>query len=262
MKVERKIHRLADGDWTEQSAPVVLETPLTLFFNGKETVTLLTTGDHPRELAAGFFFSEGFIEDSGDILSLYMDERAGTVNLETRNPDERMLSLFEKRIVSSGCGKGSVYYHVLDSIKAGNVTVGSDLTLREDRVLKLMSTMSRTSELYRQTRGVHGAALCSEEKIHLFREDIGRHNAIDKIAGHCLLEGIDPAGFALMTTGRVSSEVVIKASRLGTQILISRASATSLALELADQVGMTVIGSVRGGRMTLYAHPERLERSG
>jgi len=248
-----------NGRLTSGEVDVVVEVPLTLFLNGREAVTLLTTGDHAEELAVGFFASEGFIQAVEDIKTATLDAKRQSVFVETRRETEGIQELFEKRIITSGCGKGSIYYHVLDSIQAGEVRVEAAIRIRCSDVLDMMSRLSKESSLYRDTRGVHGAALADESgEFEVFREDIGRHNAIDKIVGHCLLEGLDTTGRILLTTGRITSEVLIKASKMGVPVLVSRSAPTSLAIEMAERVGMTVAGYVRGGRMRVYSLQERI----
>jgi len=122
-----------------------------------------------------------------------------------------------------------------------------------------MTLLHRQSTLYRTAGGVHNAALCDPDRIVIFRDDIGRHNAIDKIHGECFLENLPVGGRLLLTTGRISSEILIKAGKLGVPFLVSRSSPTSLALDLAERTGITVIGQVRGGGLSVYSRPERLE---
>jgi FdhD protein len=236
--------------------PVVREIPLTVSVNGKELITLLTTGDAKRELAVGFLLSEGFLNKKDDLKRIRVDGEAGAVEIEISGDLDLTEKLWGKRVVTSGCGKGATFYHVLDSIQAK--TVSSDLTVTPEQVYALMKELNRLSDLYRATGGVHNSGLADTEKILIFRDDIGRHNAVDKIRGACFLEEIPLEDKIIITTGRMSSEIVVKVAKMGVPILVSRSAPTSLALDLAERIGLTLIGYVRGGRMTVYTGKQRV----
>ncbi len=245
----------------EQEYSVVREVPLTLVLNGGELLTLVTTGDANRELAAGFLLSEGFLRDKADLVSVREDQAGGTVEVTLSSEPERVRELWEKRTVTSGCGKGATFYRLLDALAAAPLPPGPDVSPAQ--VLALMGELNRRSELYRETRGVHNAALADAAGgIVIFRDDIGRHNAVDKIHGAAFLGDIPLAGKLLLTTGRLTSEIVVKAARMGIPLLVSRSAATTLAIELAERVGMTLVGYVRGGRMTIYCDKGRISGEG
>jgi FdhD protein len=235
---------------------VIREIPLTISINGKEFITLLTTGDANRELTVGFLLSEGFLKSRDELIEIRVDEEAGTAEVTLTGDVQMMEKLWNKRVVTSGCGKGATFYHVLDSLQASPVT--SDLVVTPDEIRDLMKEMHRMSELYRETGGVHNSCLADRDGILVFRDDIGRHNAVDKIRGTCFLEGIDLADKLLITTGRMSSEIVIKVAKMGVPILVSRSAPTSLALDLAQRSGLTLVGYVRGEKMTVYTGKERV----
>jgi FdhD protein len=235
---------------------IVREVPLTVSVNGNELITLLTTGDANRELAIGFLLSEGFLTSRDDLKSMRVDDEVGVVEVELAGNLDLTEKLWGKRTVTSGCGKGATFYHVLDSLQAKQVT--SDVSVTPARVYALMKELNKLSDLYRETGGVHNSALSDGEKILVFRDDIGRHNAVDKIRGACFLEDIPLEDKLLITTGRMSSEIVVKVAKMGVPILISRSAPTSLALELADRIGLTLIGYVRGEKMTVYTGEQRV----
>jgi len=239
-----------------ETRSIVREVPLTVTVNGKELITLLTTGDANRELAVGFLLSEGFLNNKDDLKSIRVDDEAGSVEIELAGDLDLTEKLWGKRTVTSGCGKGATFYRVLDSIQAKKVS--SDLTVMPEQVYALMRELNRLSDLYRETGGVHNSALADTERILIFRDDIGRHNAVDKIGGACFLEGIPLEDKLLITTGRMSSEIVVKVAKMGVPILISRSAPTSLALDLADRIGLTLIGYVRVEKMTVYTGKERI----
>lgn len=246
-----------EGSRREAEVPVVKEVPVTIYLNGKEIITLLACDDALEYLAAGFLKSEGLLDRREEIRSLTVDETRTSVRIDADRPYPLTEKLFEKRTVTSGCGKGTTFYHALDALQVKPVPDGP--VVSPGQVRSLMTMLHTRSELYRTAGGVHNAALCDPEGIVIFRDDIGRHNAIDKIHGECFLENVPTAGRLLLTTGRVSSEILIKAGKLGVPILVSRSGPTSLALELAERTGITVIGRLIGGRMSVYSRPERLE---
>ena len=252
----REVIQIKGADAQNEERSVVQEVPLTVFLNGKELITLLTTGDANRELAVGFLLSEGFLQNKEDLKSIRVDDEAGTVEIELSGDLDLTEKLWGKRAVTSGCGKGATFYHILDSLHAKPVS--SQLTVAPARVYELMKELNRLSDLYRETRGVHNSALADGGKILVFRDDIGRHNAVDKIRGACFLEEIPLGDKLLVTTGRMSSEIVVKVAKMGVPILISRSAPTSLALDLAERIGLTLIGYVRGDKMTVYTGVQRV----
>ena len=253
----RDVIQIKGADAKNEERSIVQEVPLTVFLNGKELITLLTTGDANRELAVGFLLSEGFLQKKEDLKSIRVDDEAGTVEIELSGDLDLTEKLWGKRAVTSGCGKGATFYHVLDSLHAKPVS--SELTVAPARVYELMKELNRLSDLYRETRGVHNSALADEGEILVFRDDIGRHNAVDKIRGACFLEEIPLGDKFLVTTGRMSSEIVVKVAKMGVPILISRSAPTSLALDLAERIGLTLIGYVRGEKMTVYTGKQRVQ---
>lgn len=252
----REVIQIKGADAQNEERSIVQEVPLTVFLNGKELITLLTTGDANRELAVGFLLSEGFLQNKEDLKSIRVDDEAGTVEIELSGDLDLTEKLWGKRAVTSGCGKGATFYHILDSLHAKPVS--SQLTVAPARVYELMKELNRLSDLYRETRGVHNSALADGGKILVFRDDIGRHNAVDKIRGACFLEEIPLGDKLLVTTGRMSSEIVVKVAKMGVPILISRSAPTSLALDLAERIGLTLIGYVRGDKMTVYTGKQRV----
>jgi len=236
---------------------VVREIPLTIFLNDHEIVTLLCTGAHAESLAVGFLTSEGLLQDRGRLRGVEVDPRRQVVRVSSGDDSAFAEQLLGKRIITSGCGKGTIFYHVLDSLQSRPIE--HHVVFRADQVRHLMGELNRRSELYRRSRGVHNCALAQPEKIVLFRADIGRHNAVDMIIGECFLAGLSTHDKILLTTGRITSEILIKCAKAGIPALISRSAATSLALQLARDLKMTVVGYVRGGNMVVYAGGEHIE---
>jgi FdhD protein len=235
---------------------VVTEVPLTIFLNDREIVTLLCTGAHIENLAVGFLSSEGLLQTREDLSHVEVDKNRQKVKVYTNANTELAEQLFGKRTISSGCGKGTIFYNVLDSLQSRPLT--SQVTISTDQVRHLMAELHTRSDLYRLSRGVHNCGLATTEDIIIFRTDIGRHNAVDMIAGECFLKELDTRDKILVTTGRITSEILIKAAKMKIALLISRSAATSLSLELANSLNMTVIGYVRGGRILVYTGGENV----
>lgn len=256
------IHAFKDGKLGRSSLHVIVETPLTLYLEDKEIVTLLYNGQNPKSLAAGFFFSEGFIDTIKDIKEITFDANTDICKISPTRSMDFYDGLYGKRLVTSGCGKGSSFYNVMDSVAAGKIKVESDLTMKAEKLCLMAYKVFKSSDLYRQTHGVHSAGLCDLNDIIVFHDDIGRHNALDKIAGQSLLEGIKTSDKILYSTGRITSEVMIKAGRMACPIVVSRSSATTLALELAHKTGITVVGGARRNSFHVYCGAKRIIADG
>ena len=256
-KVERvNIYRV-DRDSKQAGEDIVVkELPLTIVLNGRELVTLLCLPANLKYLAIGFLLSEGLLRNRNDIKSIIDDEQRGIVRIETitdLNGEEEQVF---KRIITPGCGRGAAFYSAADA--AGMNEVKSELQVNGAEILELMSNFQHRSETYRSTGGVHSAALCDNKNLNVFSEDIGRHNAIDKIFGQCLWEGIPTTDQIILTSGRISSEIVIKIARNNVPILASKSAPTNTAVKLADLLGITLIGFVRGTRMNVYSQHRRI----
>ena len=235
---------------------VVKELPLTILLNGRELVTLLCSPANLKYLAIGFLLSEGLLHSRNDIKRIIDDGKRGIVRVETvtdLNGEEEQVF---KRIITPGCGRGAAFYSAADAV--GMNEVKSDLQVNGAEILELMSHFQQRSETYRSTGGVHSAALCDKKNLNVFSEDIGRHNAIDKIFGQCIWEGISTNNQIILTSGRISSEIVIKIARNNVPVLASKSAPTDTAVKLADLLGITLVGFVRGTRMNVYSHHQRI----
>ena len=251
----RQIMRVDADGRSEMDDPVIREVPLTLYLNGQEFVTLLYTPEMADMLAIGFLRSEGLIKDYADISSLRFDQERGFIFIETKT-GALTEKLFGKRTITSGCGKGTVFFSVLDALK--NKPVESALCISYQHVLSLVRQLQDDAVLFQTTGGIHSAALCNLEGVIYTCEDIGRHNAVDKIIGLCMRNSVALEDKILVTSGRISSEILIKTAKLGISILISRAAPTTLSVELAEKLGVTMIGFARGRRFNVYSHHQRV----
>lgn len=245
------------GGFSRRSQPVIREKPVSLHVNGVELVTLLCTGHHLHELAAGFLYAEGFLRRLEDLEKIEVDEEAGRVEITCPKDLSHVNQLWTKRTVTSGCGKGTLFSFALDALRSK--PVNSALRLSAENVVHRMEDLHRLSDTYRLTHGVHNTALATPLEILVFRDDIGRHNAVDMIVGHCFLNAVPLQDKLLVTTGRLTSEMLIKAAKVGIPVIVSRNTATTLAIELAKSLHITLIGHVRAGKFIIYAGEERIE---
>jgi FdhD protein len=235
---------------------VASELPIRLELNNQPLVTLLCTPSELKELAVGFLLSEGILRDRSELGHIEVDERTSTVRIELAGLPPDFASLFEKRTISSGCGKGVTFtrYRMAadERIDAGG------MVLQLDDIRRLLATFRTISKLYVETGGVHSAALSDGKEILLFSEDIGRHNAVDKLIGKAFLQSQTVENRVLLTSGRVTSEIVTKAGRNRFPVLISRAAPSCMAVSYAEDMGITLIGFARGDRMNIYTWPNRV----
>ncbi len=233
---------------------LVLETPITIFLNDVELVTLMCSPTNLEELAVGFLFTEGVIAGKRDIRSVVSDYDEGAVWLSTKGPKKKTRDLLSRRLITTGCGRG-LSFRDASGIK---LRVHSRLKIRADGLFALMRDFQRRSELFKQTGGVHSAALCDSSGILVLREDIGRHSAVDKVIGHCILAEMPMKDTILVTSGRISSEMLIKAARAGIPLIMSKSAPTVLGVSLAKEFGVTLVGFVRGSRMNIYSDRKRV----
>lgn len=246
------ILRVKGNNISEEEDTVVSEYPFTIFINGEEFITLLCSPKSLKYLIIGFLNSEGFINCISDIVDIKIDEEKGISYVKIKNENSLIEKLYGKRTITSGCGKGTLFYNVLDSFKSKKIKNKIPITL--DEIKALIKDFSKNSELFISTGGVHSCALCSNNEMLIFDEDIGRHNALDKVLGRALIENIPLIDKVLLVSGRISSEMLIKTAKREIPVLVSRAAPTSLAVELARQLNITLIGFARGEKMNIYSN--------
>jgi len=229
---------------------VILEYPFTIFIDDEEIITLLCTPKSLKELAIGFLYSEGFIDNLDVIEKIYIDEDKGRAYVDLKFRKVLNEKLQGKRTITSGCGKGTVFYNVLDSFKSKKVE--NKLTITIENVVQLTKEFNNKSDLFLSTGGVHSCALCDINNIIYFEEDIGRHNALDKILGRAFIDEIDLSDKIVVTSGRISSEMLIKSAKRGIPAIVSRSAPTSLAIDMARELNIILIGFARGQKMNIY----------
>jgi FdhD protein len=234
------------------------EFPLTITLDNQELVTLLCSPTNLKYLAIGFLFSEGLLKDKEEIKKIIVDDGKGVVWVETKGDKGVDSELLFKRFITSGCGRGASFYSTADV--QNQAKIESQIKISPEEVFALAKDFQGRSPLYRATHGVHSAALCDTKSILLFSEDIGRHNAIDKIFGECILNDVPTNDRIIITSGRISSEMLLKVTKRSIPIIISIAAPTNLGVRLAADLGVTLIGSVRGKRMNVYTNDWRISR--
>lgn len=252
------ILRLSEKGGTSVEDVVVRESPLTIVLNNQELATLLCSPANLEHLAIGFLFSEGLLKSKEEIEKVFVDHKRGVVRVETGKEEEFDRGALLKRLITSGCGGGASFYRTADA--QGQVKVKSRVEISVSEILALVREFQRRSLVYRATGGVHSAALCDKKDILVFSEDIGRHNAIDRVLGECILSDIATEDRMVITSGRISSEIMLKVSRRGIPVVISKSAPTDLGLKLAADLGVTLVGFVRGKRMNIYTHDWRIAR--
>lgn len=254
-KVQRQIVSIVQGRAETKADWLAQEQPLTLVVNGRQYITLLASPLNLDELAVGFALGDGLLNCRRDILALRLSPDETQVELELAGDVDLAARLAATRVLTTGCGKGSGFYRAVDSLK--QKPVAARVELAPAQIVALMQEFSRRSQLFAETGAVHAAAL-ADSRIQVFREDVARHNAIDKLVGNVILQDRDASTMSLLTSGRISSELILKAARIGLGLLLSRSAPTALAVELAERLGITLVGFIRGERFNIYCNPWRV----
>ena len=253
----RLTRRLAgrDHDGADVEIAVVEERPLTLFLNGQEIVTVMTIGDRPADLAVGFLLNQNMLRDDDDIQAVDYDEDIETVVVRTARKTDFEEKL-KKKTTTSGCAQGTVFGDIMETFDETVLPV--DARLNTSWIYALSKAINLTPSLYLAAGAIHGCVLCRRDNPLIYMEDVGRHNAVDKIAGYMRLKGIETDGKIFYTTGRLTSEMVIRTVQMGIPILISRSGFTAWGVELAQRAGLTLIGRAKGKRFVALSGLDRL----
>lgn len=234
---------------------VVVEVPLTIFLNGTDVGTLLCSPSDLKFLTAGYLLTEGFIGKTTELTDIIVNERGWYVHANTTGEVHLPEGKSTRRLVTSGCGGAPMMQGVGSGLPA---PVSSGIGIGHDVLLENMKTFLRDSTLFRETGAVHSCAIVGAQKIEYRADDIGRHNALDKVIGWCLQSGVAMEDKAVLSTGRGSSEIVLKSVRAGIPVIVSHSAPTSMAVELAEKLGATLVGFARGRRMNIYSHGSRI----
>ena len=234
---------------------VVVERPLTLFLNRQEIVTMMTISDYPDYLAVGYLVNQNMIDPREKITSIDYEEDIETVVVRTERETDFEDKL-RRKTLTSGCAQGTVFGDLMEKFEG--IHLPADAQIRTSWLYTLTKKINSAPSLYLQAGAIHGCVLCEEDRPLIFMEDVGRHNAIDKIAGYMALNNIGPEGKSFYTTGRLTSEMVIKTVQMGISVLISRSGFTAWGVELAREANLTLIGRARGKRFVALAGQDRI----
>lgn len=236
------------------SSQVVEERPLTLYLNSREIVTNMTIGDYPELLAIGFLFNQGMLESGADLKAVQFDAEVEAVSVHTHSKtryDDKM----ERATRTSGCAVGTVFGDMREGLRALPVVAES---VRTSWLYSLSHQINQMPSLYLSAGAIHGTVLCEGDQPLVYMEDVGRHNAVDKVAGWMVRENVGGADKLLYTTGRLTSEMVLKSVRMGIPVLVSRSGFTAWGVDLAREYGLTLIGRLRGQRFICLSGAERM----
>jgi len=244
-----------DEQGQSRAVRVAGERPLTLFVDAREIVTLMTLGAHPEALALGYLRNQRFIESLHEVAEVMVDWRRERVDINTHHGVDGWDEKLKRRTVTTGCGQGTVFSCTLDKLYQRPLP---DARVRQSTLYTLLDNLSGDNAIYRKAGAVHGCALCRGSEPLLFVEDVGRHNAADAIAGTMWLDGSEGGDKLFYTTGRLTSEIVMKVAGMGVPILLSRSGVTYMGLELAQQLGVLMIARAKGRHFLVYHGAERI----
>tara|TARA_B100000902_G_C27312765_1_gene919410 strand:- start:2056 stop:2925 length:870 start_codon:yes stop_codon:yes gene_type:complete len=241
---------------SKREFPVTGELPLTVYVNKQEVVTLMTLGHYPEALVIGYLRNQGFISSLNDLKSVHVDWETNSAAAKTINEKINLENKLTHKVVTSGCGQGTSFGGVWDDLKLKNI---KSTKLKQSTIYKILKLLHDKNEIYRLSGAVHGCALCDREKIIDFVEDVGRHNAVDAIAGNMWLDDIESTDKIFYTTGRLTSEMVIKVAQMEIPYLISRSGITEMGLTVAQETGVTLMGRAKGKHFLVYNGSENIE---
>ena len=244
-----------DENGAAVNVPVVVERPMTIFLNRQEIVTAMTLGDWPDCMAVGFLRNQGMLQDDDVITAIDVDDDLGVIVVRTERETDYEAKL-QKKVRTSGCAQGTVFGDMMD--RFDEITLNAAARLHTGQLMRLTKAINTTPSLYLSAGAIHGCVLARGDDVLVYMEDVGRHNAVDKIAGWMFLNGVSGDDKIFYTTGRLTSEMVIKTVQMQIPILVSRSGFTESGVDLARKAGLTLIGRARGKRFTALAGVERI----
>ncbi len=235
---------------------IAAERPLTIYLDRVEVVTLMTLGTQPELLTLGYLKNQGLIRELNEIKSVQVDWDVNAAVVTTFAEDDSWQEKLKNRTVTTGCGQGTVFGNIMEELEGIRL---KPLRLKQSRIYELIKNLNRYNEVYKNAGAVHGCALCHDTDIITFMEDVGRHNAVDAIAGYMWLEGISGEDKIFYTTGRLTSEMVIKVTQMNIPVLLSRSGITQMGLDIAKDVGVTLFSRANGKHFLVYNGSEHIE---
>lgn len=244
-----------DQDGKTVNTAVITERPLTLFLNAREIVTMMTIGDHPELLAVGYLLNQSMLQFDDEITGIDYEADIETIVVRTKR-ETNYEDKLKKKVQTSGCAQGTAFGDLMEHFDT--ITLSTTAQLRTSWLYSLTKKINTSPSLYLKAGAIHGCVLCQEDRPLIYVEDVGRHNAVDKIAGYMFLNGIDPDDKMFYTTGRLTSEMVIKTVKMRIPVLVSRSGFTAWGVDLARQANLTLVGRARGRRFVALAGNERI----
>ena len=245
-----------DHEGNSVTASVTVERPLTLYLNSQEIVTMMTIGDYPEYLAVGYLLNQNMLSQDDRITAVDYNEDIETVVVRTDGETDFEDKL-RKKTLTSGCAQGTVFGDLMENFE--DVLLAKDVKIKTSELYRLLHTSNSAPSLYLEAGAIHGCVLCEGDHPLIYMEDVGRHNAVDKIAGYMFQKGISGEDKIFYTTGRLTSEMVIKTVQMGIPILVSRSGFTAWGVDLAKEADLTLIGRAKGKRFLVFAAPHRIE---
>jgi FdhD protein len=255
----RSIMKLSFGSAAQAEDEIVTEYPLTVKLNGEEAVTMVSSPEYLEDMVIGYLASEGFISKLEDIKEIWIQEKEGFAHV-TLSKENSFIHMQNKRYLTSCCGMSRPGFVFVNDARVVKPLIQTT-AIHADACFSLMNELQRTADIFHSTGGVHNAALCDENGIIVSRMDIGRHNALDKLYGYCLKNAISTKGKILVFSGRLSSEILLKTAKIGCEIVLSKSAPTTLALDLAEELGITAVGFIRNNSLNIYTHSNRIKTS-
>jgi len=247
---------VTDENNTERRFPITGELPLTIYVDKKEIVTLMTLGHYPEALVIGYLRNQGIVESISQLKSVHVDWSVNAAAVTTNSLDlSKVNNKLKHRVVTSGCGQGTTFGGIMNELKSNKV---NDFMVKQSTIYHLLKLLHDKNEIYRTSGAVHGCALCDDNKILDFVEDVGRHNAVDAIAGHMWLNNINGNNKLFYTTGRLTSEMVIKVAQMNIPTLLSRSGITEMGLNVAKETNVTLLGRAKGKHFLVYNGKDKI----
>ncbi|MBB1464229.1 formate dehydrogenase accessory sulfurtransferase FdhD [Vibrio splendidus] len=235
---------------------IACERPLTVMLNWKEIVTLMTLGSRPESLVLGYLKNQSFLSDPEAVESIIIDWETSSAAVITKEDTSQLEQALKKKTVTSGCGQGTMFGNVMKQLEDYQVP---QTTIKQSEIYTALEALTHYNDTYKKAGAVHGCAVCKDDKVLSFVEDVGRHNAVDTLAGEMWLNKEDGTDKIFYTTGRLTSEMVIKVAQMGIPVLLSRSGVTQMGLDLAQQFGITTIARAKGLRFQVFTGAEKIE---
>ncbi|MEZ9476542.1 formate dehydrogenase accessory sulfurtransferase FdhD [Vibrio splendidus] len=235
---------------------IACERPLTVMLNWKEIVTLMTLGSRPESLVLGYLKNQSFLSDPEAVESIIIDWETSSAAVITKEDTSQLEQALKKKTVTSGCGQGTMFGNVMKQLEDYQVP---QTKIKQSEIYTALEALTHYNDTYKKAGAVHGCAVCKDDKVLSFVEDVGRHNAVDTLAGEMWLNKEDGADKIFYTTGRLTSEMVIKVAQMGIPVLLSRSGVTQMGLDLAQQFGITTIARAKGLRFQVFTGAEKIE---